>query len=94
MSCCERKHPKLVHVPRAISCDTELCTTCLTGPELAAIDALLLPNTLLLELPGGWHAHPPPSGQLSTACSLPVGAIESARASSVVCNVHMHLCAR
>jgi len=59
--------------------------------ELGAIDLALPPNTLLLELPDGWHAYPPPSGDLAAAASLSAAAIEAARTFSVVCTPHVHL---
>jgi len=66
-------------------------SACTAGVELGAIDVALPLNTLLLELPDGWHAYPPPSGDLAAAASLSAAAIEAARTFSVVCTPHVHL---
>lgn len=54
------------------------------GPDLAGIEVALLPNTLLLELPSGWYAWPPPSELSGAASVASAAAIEAARASSLV----------
>jgi hypothetical protein len=54
------------------------------GVDLAGVEVALLPNTLLLELPGGWYAWPPPSEPSGAASVASAAAIEAARASSLV----------
>ena len=56
----------------------------LAGPDVANIEMALLPNTLLLELPSGWYAWPPPSELSGAASVASAAAIEAARASSLV----------
>jgi hypothetical protein len=54
------------------------------GVDLAGVEVALLPNTLLLELPSGWYAWPPPSELSGAASVASAAAIEAARASSLV----------